>query len=157
VTGATRRKYLHNSPAFIDVFSGPGRSLIRTTKEYIDGSPVTAFKQSAKSIAAFASIEISDAEPGLLAAATARLQRLSASVRPTPGPAVAAIKKIVAGLNPYGLHFAFLDPHNLGSLSFSIIQQFSEAEVHRYTRACQHLGPATERGSLFVGNAPTIR
>jgi three-Cys-motif partner protein len=125
-SGAARRKYLHNGPAFIDVFSGPGRSLIRTNGAYVDGSPVTAFKQGAKSVAAFASIEISDADPDLLAAATTRLQNLNAPVRPTPGPAVDAIGNIIAAVNPYGLHFAFLDPHNLGTLSFSIIEQLAK-------------------------------
>jgi hypothetical protein len=40
ISGPTRRKYRDNRPAFIDVFSGPGRSLIRTNGEFIDGSPV---------------------------------------------------------------------------------------------------------------------
>jgi hypothetical protein len=58
ISGATRRKYRENRPAFIDVFCGPGRSL--------------------------------------------------------------------ASLNTYGLHFALLDPHNLGALSFSIIEQLAK-------------------------------
>ena len=32
--------------AYIDVFCGPGRSLIRDTTEFIDGSPVAAFKKA---------------------------------------------------------------------------------------------------------------
>ncbi len=35
---------------------------------------------------------------------------------------VEAIANIVSSLNQYGLHFALLDPHNLGALSFSIIE-----------------------------------
>ena len=126
ISGATRRKYRENQPAFIDVFCGPGRSLIRTNGEYIDGSPVTAFKQGSNSAERFATIEISDAEPELLAAATTRLQKLQAPVRATPGPAVKAIAKVVSSLNQYGLHFALLDPHNLGALSFSLIQQLAK-------------------------------
>jgi three-Cys-motif partner protein len=37
-----------------------------------------------------------------------------------------AIKDIVSRLNPHGLHFALLDPHNLGALSFSIIQELAK-------------------------------
>jgi three-Cys-motif partner protein len=126
ISGPTRRKFSRHDPAFIDLFCGTGRSLVRTSGEYIDGSPVAAFKQGGESVAAFASVEISDAEPELLAAATARLQNLKAPVRNTPGPATGAIGEIVTRVNPYGLHFAFLDPHNLGTLSFSIIEQLAK-------------------------------
>jgi three-Cys-motif partner protein len=126
ISGAARRKYRENRPAFIDVFCGPGRSVVRNTGEYIDGSPVTAFKQGKHSVERFATIEVSDLEPELLAAATTRLQKLDAPVRATPGPAVEAIANIVSSLNRYGLHFALLDPHNLGALSFSIIEQLAE-------------------------------
>jgi three-Cys-motif partner protein len=53
ISGAKRRKYRENQPAFIDVFCGPGRSLIRTTGEYIDGSPIVALKQSEHSVERF--------------------------------------------------------------------------------------------------------
>jgi three-Cys-motif partner protein len=33
--------------------------------------------------------------------------------------------KIASQLNPYGLHFAFLDPYNLDDLPFSVIEAFS--------------------------------
>jgi hypothetical protein len=46
ISGSTRRKYHENQPAFIDVICGPGRSLVRETGEYIDGSPVTAGVES---------------------------------------------------------------------------------------------------------------
>ena len=81
ISGATRRMYRENQPAFIDVFCGPGRSLVRSTGEYIDGSPVTAFKQGKDSVERFATIEISDLDPELLTAATTRLQKLEAPAR----------------------------------------------------------------------------
>jgi three-Cys-motif partner protein len=126
ISGATRRKYRENQPAFIDIFCGPGRSLVRSTGEYIDGSPVTGFKQGKHSVERFATIEISDFDSELLAAATTRLQKLEAPVRATPGPAVKAIANIVSSVNQYGLHFALLDPHNLGALSFSIIEKLAK-------------------------------
>ena len=60
ISGPTRRKYCENRPAFIDVFCGPGRSLVRGDGDYIDGSPVAAFKQGKHSVEPFATIEISD-------------------------------------------------------------------------------------------------
>jgi len=125
ISGATRRKYRENQPTFIDVFCGPGRSLVRSTGEYIDGSPITAFKQGKHSVEGFATIEISDRNHELLAAAATRLRKLEAPVRATPGPAVEAIANVVSSVNQYGLHFALLDPHNLGALSFSIIEKLA--------------------------------
>jgi three-Cys-motif partner protein len=118
--------YMSYFPRRVDVFCGPGRSLLRSDGQYIDGSPITAFKQGKQSAECFATIEISDVDPELLAAATTRLQRLEAPVRATPGPAVEAISNIVSSLNQYGLHFALLDPHNLGALSFSINEQLAK-------------------------------
>jgi three-Cys-motif partner protein len=62
-SGAARRRYLTVGAAYIDVFCGPGRSRIRTTGQFIDGSPVAAFKKARDSLAAFTSVNISDADP----------------------------------------------------------------------------------------------
>src|ERR1700730_7426259 len=125
-SSAARRGYLASGAAYIDVFCGPGRSKIRTTGKLIDGSPVAAFKKARGSLAQFTSINISDADPNLLAAAEHRLNALGASVQVTPGPASSAMPKIVRGLNKYGLHFAFLDPHNLGALSFDLFETLAQ-------------------------------
>ena len=121
-SSAARRRYLVSGAAYIDVFSGPGRSKIRTTGRFIDGSPVAAFRKAKGSLAPFTAIHISDADPNLLASATKRLIDLEAPVEATAGPASAAMPRIVQQLNPAGLHFAFLDPHNLGALSFDLFE-----------------------------------
>jgi three-Cys-motif partner protein len=122
-SGGARSGYNRRSgAAYIDVFSGPGRSVIRDTVEYIDGSAIAAFKQGNVSRAPFSSIEISDMRTDLLGAAHARLKRLEAPVVATPGPALVAIKQIVDHVHPHGLHFVFLDPHNLGALSFELFK-----------------------------------
>jgi three-Cys-motif partner protein len=123
--GGARSKFIRNGSAYIDVFCGPGRSLIRTTHEYIDGSPIAAFKSGKASPCPFTSIEISDTKPKLLSAAESRLNLLGAPVRVAEGPAKRAVTEIVNRLNPNGLHFAFLDPHNLGTLSFSLFEQLA--------------------------------
>jgi three-Cys-motif partner protein len=118
-TARTGRSSSTSSPAR----AGP---IVRDDGSFIDGSPVVAFEQAVKSNAPFTSVEISDLESELLAAAATRLERRKAPVRTTEGPAMEAIKDIVSRLNPHGLHFALLDPHNLGALSFSIIQELAK-------------------------------
>jgi three-Cys-motif partner protein len=51
-----------------------------------------------------------------------RLRRAGAPVRELSGSALAAAKETITSVDQYGLHFAFLDPYNLGELDFSIIE-----------------------------------
>jgi three-Cys-motif partner protein len=125
-SSAARRRYLGSGAAYIDVFCGPGRSKIRTTDKYIDGSPVAAFRKAKGSLAPFTDMHISDADADLLGSAEKRLLALGAPVHATPGPASTAMPKIVERLNSAGLHFAFLDPHNLGTLSFDLFKDLAK-------------------------------
>lgn len=125
-SGGARKNFYGPGTAFIDVFSGPGRSLIRNTDQLIDGSPVAAFKKAVESPGRFTSVNISDADDDLLTAAEKRLKVLNAPVRTFSGPASVALPKIVQNLNPYGLHLAFLDPHNLGTLSFDLFEHLAK-------------------------------
>ncbi len=72
-SSATRRRYLQSGAAYIDVFCGPGRSKIRTTGKYIDGSPVAAFKKAEGSLAPFNDMYISDVDADLQGSAERRL------------------------------------------------------------------------------------
>jgi three-Cys-motif partner protein len=125
-SGGARKKYLETGAAYIDPFCGPARSLVREKTEFIDGSPVAAFKKAIDSPAQFTSINISDGDEELLAVATKRLTALNAPVRPIPGPASEALPKIVRSLNRDGLHLAFLDPYNLSALSFDLFQELAK-------------------------------
>lgn len=125
-SGGARKGYLGTGAAYIDPFCGSGRSLIRETTNFIDGSPIAAFKRALESAGRFTSINISDGDEELLAVATKRLTALGAPVRPAPGPASEAISKIVQGLDRNGLHLAFLDPYNLGALSFDLFQELAK-------------------------------
>jgi three-Cys-motif partner protein len=125
-SGPTRRKYIRTGAAYIDLFCGPGRSKIRTNGQFIDGSAVAAFKQGKQSAAAFTSIEISDASAKLLAASKKRLSLIGAPVQTAHGPAVDAIKEIVSRIDRHGLHFAFFDPHSLGTLSFTLFEEIAK-------------------------------
>jgi three-Cys-motif partner protein len=125
-SSATRKRFSHNNPAFIDVFCGPGRCKVRDSTEYIDGGAVVAFKQAISSGSAFSQVHISDANESLLSSAESRLVALSANVHRHAGPAASALRSIVPKLNPHGLHFAFLDPYSLGSLSFSLFETLAQ-------------------------------
>jgi three-Cys-motif partner protein len=72
-SSAARRRYVGAGAAYIDVFCGPGRSKIRTTGKYIDGSPIAAFHKADGSLAPFTVLHISDADPDLLSSAERRL------------------------------------------------------------------------------------
>jgi three-Cys-motif partner protein len=125
-SGGARKGYLGNGAAYIDVFCGPGRSKIRTTGELIDGSPIAAFKKASGSPGPFTSIYISDADDQLIASCQKRLAELDAPVRAVKGPASDAMPAIVRQLSLSGLHFAFLDPHNLGTLSFDLFESLAK-------------------------------
>jgi three-Cys-motif partner protein len=79
-SGGARKKYLGTGAAYIDPFCASGRSLIRDTSRFIDGSPVAAFKRALESPGRFTSVNISDSDDELLAAATKRLTTLNAPV-----------------------------------------------------------------------------
>ena len=72
------------------------------------------------------SVNISDADSDLLVAAEKRLKALNAPVMTFAGPASVAMPKIIQSLDPAGLHLAFLDPHNLGTLSFDLFEQLAK-------------------------------
>ena len=128
-SGGARKNYQgdrHGLRAYIELLCGPGRSRIRDTRRFIDGSAIAAFKRSLASPGRFTSMYISDVDDELLDAAARRLIALGAPVHDVPGPASAAVSKIVQSLDPNGLHLAFLDPHNLGSLSFDLFQKLAK-------------------------------
>jgi three-Cys-motif partner protein len=81
-SGAARQGYERTGTALIDPFCASGRSYLRNISKFIDGSPVAAFKRSLESPGRFTSINISDADPELLDAATKRLTRLGGSCAP---------------------------------------------------------------------------
>jgi three-Cys-motif partner protein len=125
-SGGARKNYLGTGAAYIDPFCGPARSLIRETTNFIDGSPIAAFKRAIESPGRFTSINIADGDEELLAAANKRLIALNAPVRPVVGLASEAMPKIVRSLNQSGLHLAFLDPYNLSALSFDLFQELAK-------------------------------
>jgi three-Cys-motif partner protein len=107
---------------YIDLFCGAGRSKIKQTGKLIDGSPVLAWKASVAQGAPFSEVYIADTDRERLDACAERLRRLGAPVHAIHTDAETAASHIVPTLNPYGLHFAFVDPYNLGALSLRLIE-----------------------------------
>jgi three-Cys-motif partner protein len=129
ISRGARHKFLGPGKAgatFIDLFCATGRARIRETGQWIDGSAMAGWKIGQKGSAPFSEIIVSDIDEERRQACVERLRRAGAPVRELAGSAVAASQKAITTVNPYGLHFAFLDPYNLGDLNFSIIQTLSQ-------------------------------
>jgi len=109
---------------YFDPFCATGRSKVRGTGEWIDGSAVAAWKASVASGAPFTQVFISDIDQACVDACTARLKKLNAPVTAICADAVSAVPQMISGVNNLGLHLALLDPYNL-ELDFRIIQGLS--------------------------------
>jgi three-Cys-motif partner protein len=134
IASATRAKYVpppswRAGASYIELFSGSGRSLIRGTNRIIDGSPVVAYNAAEASGVPFTKIHLNDFDAAKSAAVEKRIRTLGGSPVCYNDTADVAVDKIVAAVNPKGLHFAFLDPYNLEGLSFDIIRKLSKLKV----------------------------
>ncbi|MBX5130963.1 three-Cys-motif partner protein TcmP [Rhizobium lentis] len=109
---------------YIDLFSGPGRAKIRNG-EFIDGSCVAAWEMSRRGGSPFSEVIIADSDPVRLQLAEHRLRKAGAPVKAHLGKAADTAKVIAKGLNPYALHFAFIDPFNLGAFDFEVMKAFA--------------------------------
>lgn len=128
ISRATRKKYIGNGKGgaiYFDLFCGTGRSKIRDAEEWIDGGAVAAWKTSCEGDAPFTDIYISDLSEERLNACATRLQNLGAPVHPIHAAAADAAEKMVSAVSGYALHFAFVDPYNLDTLDFRVIQALS--------------------------------
>jgi three-Cys-motif partner protein len=129
ISRSVRAKYLPpqgpGGACYIDLFCGPGRSFVKETGEWIDGSPVAAWKKSQDGGAPFSRVIIADMDKERLDAATARLENLGAPVLAIHGPASETVFRALQGSAVYGLNFAFLDPFSIGALDFSIFKTLS--------------------------------
>lgn len=110
---------------YIDLFCGPGRARIGETGEYVDGGCVAAWKKSQKGNAPFSKVYIADKDINRRNAAYSRLKALGAPVIAIDGDALQAASALVQLLNPDALHFSFIDPFNLETLNFQIIEYLS--------------------------------
>jgi len=166
ISRAARNKFLTGrakSATFVDLFCGTGRARIKETGEWIDGSAVAAWKISQEGGAPFSEVYVADIEGERRSATVARLRKLGAPVIELEGAAIDAAATYVNNVNPYGLHFAFIDPYRLGALDFKIMQSLSSLEridqlIHLSVMDLQrNLGNNLKNGKAFDCFAPGWR
>ena len=109
-------------PAYVDLFSGPGRAAVSKTGEIVDGSPLVAWKAAAERENAFQAVLVSDAHPAYPDAVEKRLARLNAPVNAHAAPALEAAKWAAEHLDANSYHLAFVDPYNLGGLPWEVFE-----------------------------------
>jgi three-Cys-motif partner protein len=112
--------------AYIDLFSGPGRSQVENSGEFIDGSPIVAYKAAQTSGTRFSDLHFNDLDQENVDVLRQRIARLGGTAKYYNETAELAVDRIAFALNPAGLHFAFLDPYNLENLPFSIIAKLAK-------------------------------
>ena len=125
---AARRKFIQGTggATYIDLFCGAGRAVIRETGERIDGSPLVAFRSANDGGVPFSEVHLADTNDPSCSAAAQRIENAGGSATMYVGKAEDTAPQVVSRLNPYGLHFAFLDPFNLQALPFSVIEAFAK-------------------------------
>lgn len=119
---AARRRYRHRS--YVDLYAGTGR-IFTNRVGFADGGPLAAWRMAKLKPGSFTSFFIADANKEYLEACQARLNGELAPVIASVGYAHHTVNNIVNRLDKCGLHFVLLDPFNISSLHFSIIQKLS--------------------------------
>ncbi len=125
-TRGVRKNWVAKGPAgatYIDLFSGPGRVRVEDTKDVLHGSPLVAWTSSG--FGPFTNVYVADAHDVIVTDCAARLKAAGAPVEPFTGEADKTVDDVLAKVDKWSYHFAFLDPFNLGSLSFDVIQKLA--------------------------------
>lgn len=126
ISHPTRRKFVTGAGAtYTELFSGPGRCFIKGTRKFIDGSPLVAYKEAQRTRTDFTSIHLADEQQPWCEAVDKRLRTIGAKPNIYPLRAEEAARAIAAKLDAYALHFAFLDPYNLGDLPLTLFEAFA--------------------------------
>jgi len=111
--------------SFVDLFCGPDRVTIKGSNKFYDGGIVAACRQARGSGAPFNVVHIGDKNSDLVDICTQRLRNLGENVIPHYGPAEKTVVEVASALDCYGLHLAYLDPYNLETLPYSVIELLS--------------------------------
>lgn len=125
-TRGVRKNYVEKfkrQSTFIDLFSGPGRVRIENTEDVLDGSSLLAW--SKRGFGPFTRVYVADMHEALVAHCFERLQGAGAPVEYFKGEADRTVDEVIGRLDDGSYHFAFLDPFNLGSLSFDVIRKLA--------------------------------
>lgn len=143
------------APAYVDLFSGPGRAAIAKSNDIIDGSPLVAWRAAAARENPFTSVLISDAHKNFAETAATRLQRLKAPVSARQATAVDAAAWAADELDPNSYHLAFVDPYNLGDLPWDV---FKAMVSHQHLDFIVHFSQAdlTRNLDTYTGQEQSV-
>lgn len=128
ISRGARARFLGDGNAgatLVDLFCGVGRARIVETGEWIEGSAVAAWNASVEGKAPFSQVFIADKDNKRRAICAERLKKAGAPVIELEGDAAVAAAVYSNTVDPYGLHFAFIDPYSLGTLDFEILRNLA--------------------------------
>lgn len=127
ITRAVRRKFEGNA-TYIDLYCGPGRARLRQTGDIVEGSALVAALEAQRQTP-YREVIIGDLDGTNVDVCEKRLREAKVgNVRAYVGTAADVAAQILPTLNPTGLKLAFLDPFNIESLPFSVIETLSKAK-----------------------------
>ena len=115
-----------------------------------DGSPLVAFKSARDGGVPFSKFYTADADEEKCRAAEKRISEAGGSPAVEVGKAEDTVGRIANRLNPYGLHFAFLDPYNLDQLPFSVIETLARFRHMDMLIHVRRPRPPAEFGRLWL-------
>jgi three-Cys-motif partner protein len=125
-TRGVRKNWVTKGPAgatYIDLFCGPGRIRIEKTKNVLHGSPLVAWTN--RGFGPFTNVYVADAHADIAKHCKQRLELVGAPVEHFVGAADNTVDEVIARVDKRSYHFAFLDPFNLDSLAFDVIQKLA--------------------------------
>lgn len=121
---AARTKWTQRT--YVELFCGPGKILVRGSNQIQDGSPIVAWKESARHGGAFTDVFIADLAVESVQSCETRLRALGAPVNAFQGEAASTVDQVLPHLRQSGLHLMVLDPFSIGALDFFILQKLAK-------------------------------
>ena len=96
ITRGVRAKFARTETTYIELFCGPGRSIIEGTSAKIDGSPLIAATKAKESGVPYTDIHLADENADYVDAVCKRMPASVGLVRPRVGEADKTVDQIVA-------------------------------------------------------------
>src|SRR5260370_20902244 len=103
IARAVRQKFAKTETTYIELFSGPGRSIIKQDGRIIEGSPILAARTAKDQRVPFRDIHLADFEPSYVDAVRKRLPPNVGNIHSYVGAAETTVNRIALSLNPDGL------------------------------------------------------
>jgi three-Cys-motif partner protein len=109
--------------AYIELFAGPGRALVRGSGKPVDGSPMLALKHTT---APFTKAILCEWDEKYVAALRARTARFGDRAVVVPGDCHRNVDEVIRSIPTRGLHLAFIDPFSLDQLRFATLARLAQ-------------------------------